>query len=135
MAQTSYHKFRQPLPQGPPRKKLPTNECKNLQILLAREHGNGWVFQNGALQFPSFSRLFGARLRCVSVSQVRALEAVYLGKDILEVLPTGYGKSLIFQLIPNFIAFKKHMLCCTSGTVDKEVGQLFRYGFQLCKRR
>ena len=30
-AQTSYHKFRQPLPQGPPRKKLPTNECKNLQ--------------------------------------------------------------------------------------------------------
>ena len=87
-----------------------------LQILLAREHGNGSVFQNGALQFPSFYWLFGAR--CVSVSQVRALEAVYLGKDVLGVLPTGCGKSLIFQLIPNLVAFKKHILCCTSGTVE-----------------
>ena len=53
----------------------------------------------------------------LKVGQVRTLEAVYLGKDVLGVLPTGYGKSLIFQLIPNLIAFKKHMLRCTSGTV------------------
>ena len=33
------------------------------------------------------------------VGQVRALEAVYLGKDVLTALPIGYGKSLIFQLI------------------------------------
>ena len=45
---------------------------------------------------------------------------MYPGKDILEVLPTGCGKSLIFQLIPNLIAFKKHMLRYTSGTEEKD---------------
>ena len=30
--------------------------------------------------------------------QVRALEAVFAGRDALAVLPTGYGKSLIYQL-------------------------------------
>ena len=32
------------------------------------------------------------------VGQVRALEAIYLGKDLLTELPIGYGKSLIIQL-------------------------------------
>ena len=32
--------------------------------------------------------------------QVICLENVYLKKDVLCVLPTGYGKSLIFHLIP-----------------------------------
>ena len=32
--------------------------------------------------------------------QVICLEYVYLKKDVLCVLPTGYGKSLIFHLIP-----------------------------------
>ena len=40
------------------------------------------------------------------VAQVRALEAVYLGRDVVAVLPTGYGKSLIFQLIPDLVSFK-----------------------------
>ena len=44
------------------------------------------------------------------VGQVRALEAIYLGQDVLGVLPTGYGKSLIFQLIPDLIAFRRHEL-------------------------
>ena len=33
--------------------------------------------------------------------QVLCLEAVYLGKDLLAILPTGYGKSLIFHLLPS----------------------------------
>ena len=39
------------------------------------------------------------------VGQVRALEAVFLGKDVIGVLLTGYGKSLIFQLTLDLIAF------------------------------
>ena len=38
--------------------------------------------------------------------QVLCLEAVYHGKDLLAVLPTGYGKSLIFHLLSSLIAEK-----------------------------
>ncbi len=33
-------------------------------------------------------------------AQIIALEQVFLGKDTLVLLPTGYGKSLIFQILP-----------------------------------
>lgn len=35
--------------------------------------------------------------------QVICLENVYLDKDVVCVLPTGYGKSLIFHLIPSLM--------------------------------
>ena len=35
------------------------------------------------------------------------LEAAYIGKDFLAVLPTGYGKSVIFHLLPSLLAEKK----------------------------
>ena len=38
--------------------------------------------------------------------QVFGLEKIYLGKDVLCVLPTGYGKSLIFHLLPVLLFFK-----------------------------
>ena len=31
--------------------------------------------------------------------QVKCLEAIYLGRDTVGVLPTGYGKSIIFHLL------------------------------------
>jgi superfamily II DNA or RNA helicase len=39
--------------------------------------------------------------------QVMCLEAAYIGKDLLAVLPTGYGKSVIFHLLPSLLAEKK----------------------------
>ena len=33
--------------------------------------------------------------------QVQCLEAIYSGRDVVAVLPTGYGKSLIFDLLPS----------------------------------
>ena len=33
--------------------------------------------------------------------QVKCLEAIYFGRDVVAVLPTGYGKSLIFHLLPS----------------------------------
>ena len=35
--------------------------------------------------------------------QVKCLEAVYNGRDAVAVLPTGYGKSLIFHLLPSLL--------------------------------
>ena len=32
--------------------------------------------------------------------QVQCLEAIYFGRDTIGVLPTGYGKSIIFHLLP-----------------------------------
>ncbi len=39
--------------------------------------------------------------------QVICLEKIFLGKDLLPVLPTGYGKSLIYQLLPLILFHKK----------------------------
>ena len=35
--------------------------------------------------------------------QVACLESLYLGKDVVCVLPTGYGKSLVFHLLPSLM--------------------------------
>ena len=40
--------------------------------------------------------------------QVICLEKVFLNLDILAVLPTGYGKSLVFYLLPALLYAKKH---------------------------
>jgi superfamily II DNA helicase RecQ len=34
--------------------------------------------------------------------QLGTLQQVYEGKDCISVLPTGYGKSIIYQMIPWF---------------------------------
>ena len=41
--------------------------------------------------------------------QVLCLESAYLKKDVMCVLPTGYGKSLIFHLLPMLIFAKYKM--------------------------
>ena len=41
--------------------------------------------------------------------QVLCLENVYLKKDVMCVLPTGYGKSLIFQLLPMLLFAKSKL--------------------------
>ena len=37
------------------------------------------------------------------MKQVKCLEAIYFGRDVVAVLPTGYGKSLIFHLLPSLL--------------------------------
>ena len=38
--------------------------------------------------------------------QVKCLEAIYSGRDVIAVLPTGYGKSIIFYLLPGLFFHK-----------------------------
>ena len=40
--------------------------------------------------------------------QVKCLEYILKGKDVIGVLPTGFGKSLIFHILPYFMPTKKH---------------------------
>jgi ATP-dependent DNA helicase RecQ len=40
--------------------------------------------------------------------QVICLEKLYLNSDVLAVLPTGFGKSLIFHLLPALLYAKKN---------------------------
>lgn len=47
--------------------------------------------------FPSF---------CLKPLQVKCFEYLLKGYDIIAVLPTGFGKSLLFQLLPNFLPVK-----------------------------
>ena len=39
----------------------------------------------------------------LKVKQVICLEAMYLRKDLVAVLPTGYGKSLVFHVLPRLL--------------------------------
>ena len=39
----------------------------------------------------------------LKAKQVKCLEAVFNRKDTVAVLPTGYGKSLIYQLLPSLL--------------------------------
>ena len=49
-------------------------------------------------QFPHFN---------VKPLQVKCLEYILKGQDVLAVLPTGFGKSLMFDLLPYFLPVKK----------------------------
>ena len=40
------------------------------------------------------------------VKQVVCVEAIYRGRDVVAVLPTGYGKSMIFHLLPSLFLDK-----------------------------
>lgn len=43
---------------------------------------------------------------CLKPKQVICLEYIFLGKDVLAILPTGYGKSLVFHLLPPLLTHK-----------------------------
>ena len=47
--------------------------------------------------FPSF---------CLKPKQVQCFEYLLQGFDVLSILPTGFGKSLVFQLLPDFLPVK-----------------------------
>ena len=38
------------------------------------------------------------------VKQVICLESLFLKKDLVAVLPTGYGKSPVFQVLPRMLS-------------------------------
>ena len=61
------------------------NVLKRTQLALSR------------VQYPDF---------VFKPKQMQCLESLLQGRDVLTVLPTGYGKSLLFQLLPFFLPSK-----------------------------
>ena len=59
------------------------------------------------LEFALLNSMYEDRI--LKPKQVLCMESLYLKKDLMCVLPTGYGKSLIFHLLPMFL-FAKYNL-------------------------
>ena len=43
---------------------------------------------------------------CLKPLQVKCFEYLLKGKYVVAVLPTGFGKSMLFQLLPDFLPVK-----------------------------
>ena len=43
---------------------------------------------------------------CFKPKQIDILLKIFSGEDVIGILPTGYGKSLIFYLLPDLVRFK-----------------------------
>ena len=62
------------------------------------------------LEFAILNSLYSEII--LKPKQVICLENIFLNLDILAILPTGYGKSLIFCLLPALLFAKKNGVKC-----------------------
>ncbi|XP_028416773.1 ATP-dependent DNA helicase Q1-like isoform X2 [Dendronephthya gigantea] len=58
--------------------------------------------------------------------QVKCLEYILNGKDVIGVLPTGFGKSLIFHILPYFMPTKKRsnivlVICPLNSIIEDQL--------------
>ena len=74
------------------------NQNKNKLLKMAKtQHNKIITFLNGLkydLERDKMNEIY------LKPKQIRAIDMLYHGRDILPVFPTGYGKSVIFQLFP-----------------------------------
>ena len=60
---------------------------------------------------------------------MRCFEYILKGKDIVAVLPTGFGKSLLFQLLPDFLPVKANsniviVVCPLNSIIEDQLNVL-----------
>ena len=65
--------------------------------------------------------------------QIRCLEAVLSG-DVVAMLPTGYGKSLIYQMLPAYLDTKNKrnfviIVCPLNSIIEDQLNVLEKWGF------
>jgi ATP-dependent DNA helicase RecQ len=71
--------------------------------------------------FPSF---------CLKPKQVQCFEYLLQGFDVLSILPTGFGKSLLFQLLPDLLPVNKSsqnivlVVCPLSSIIEDQISAL-----------
>ena len=56
---------------------------------------------------------------CLKPLQVKCFEYLLKGKGIVAVLAAGFGKSLLFQLLPDFLPVKATMISCKIGLTSR----------------
>ena len=59
------------------------------------------VFQKLSIALSNHDQCF-----CLKPKQVLCFESLIDGSDVIAVLPTGYGKSLLFQFLPDILPTK-----------------------------
>lgn len=64
--------------------------------------------------------------------QIRCLENILFG-DVVAMLPTGYGKSLIYQVLPAFLDLKSDrnfiiVICPLNAIIEDQVNVLSKWG-------
>ena len=74
--------------------------------------------------FPSF---------CLKPLQVKCFEYLLKGYDIIAVLPTGFGKLLLFQLLPDFLPVKADknvviVVCPLNSIIEDQLNVLEERG-------
>ena len=74
--------------------------------------------------FPSF---------CLKPLQVKCFECLLKGQDIIAVLPTGFGKSLLFQPLPDFLPVKADrniviVVCPLNSIIEDQLKVLQKRG-------
>jgi ATP-dependent DNA helicase RecQ len=77
-----------------------------ISLLVAMLMKSKCGFFLSCLQFAILNSLYSEVI--LKPKQVICLEKVFLNLDILAILPTGYGKSLIFCLLPALLFAKKN---------------------------
>ena len=75
--------------------------CRQMQI------GKGIEFHNCLWAVLCNSKIRGLNF-VLKKEQEEALKSLFLGKDVVGILPTGFGKSLIFQLLVLLTSEKFH---------------------------
>ena len=63
--------------------------------------------------------------------QVECLEAIHYGRDVVAVLPTGYGKSMIFHFLPAIFQDRDKIIAWTNNTQHSHVNGLARQELNL----
>ena len=56
---------------------------------------------------------------CLKPLPVKCFEYLLKGKGIVAVLAAGFGKSLLFQLLPDFLPVKATMILCKIGLTSR----------------
>ena len=77
----------------------------------------------------------------LKVKQYKILDAILFGKDVIGVLSTGYGKSIIFQLLPfiqEYLLGKETIVIVIAplnAIIDDQIKSLLKRGVRAGSRR
>ncbi|XP_070573527.1 ATP-dependent DNA helicase Q1-like [Ptychodera flava] len=72
-------------------------------------------------------------VRCLKPAQLEGLKCLLSGHDVLAILPTGYGKSLIYHMFPHFCQGSNSVVLIVSPLVSlmkDQISTLSSLGFE-----
>ena len=80
-----------------------------------------------------YNGCFGSNIESMRDLQIKAIEWLYQGKDCICSLPTGYGKSLIYEILPFIYADPLCILVIVplNTIIQQQVDKLQPFGMQI----